>query len=42
VSLADTIRSFKGIMEGEYDDLPEASFSMVGSIEQAIEKAKTL
>ena len=42
VSLADTIRSFKGIMDGEYDELPEASFSMVGSIEQAIEKAKTL
>jgi F-type H+-transporting ATPase subunit beta len=42
VPLADTIRSFKGIMDGEYDDLPEASFSMVGSIEQAIEKAKTL
>ena len=42
VSLADTIRSFKGIMDGEDDDLPEASFSMVGSIEQAIEKAKTL
>jgi len=42
VSLADTIRSFKGILEGEYDDLPEAAFSMVGSIEQAIEKAKTL
>jgi F-type H+-transporting ATPase subunit beta len=42
VSLADTIRSFKGIMDGEYDDLPEAAFSMVGSIEQAIEKAKTL
>ena len=42
VSLADTIRSFKGILDGEYDDLPEAAFSMVGSIEQAIEKAKTL
>tara|TARA_R110002072_G_scaffold1369_7_gene11366 strand:+ start:56716 stop:58092 length:1377 start_codon:yes stop_codon:yes gene_type:complete len=42
VTLADTIRSFKGILEGEYDDLPEAAFSMVGSIEQAIEKAKTL
>jgi F-type H+-transporting ATPase subunit beta len=42
VSLADTIRSFKGILEGEYDDLPEAAFSMVGSIEQAVEKAKTL
>jgi F-type H+-transporting ATPase subunit beta len=42
VSLSDTIRSFKGILEGEYDDLPESAFSMVGSIEQAIEKAKTL
>ena len=42
VSLADTIRSFKGILEGDYDDLPEAAFSMVGSIDQAIEKAKTL
>lgn len=42
VSLEDTIRSFKGILEGEYDDLPEAAFSMVGGIEQAIEKAKKL
>ena len=42
VSLADTIRSFKGILEGEYDELPEAAFSMVGSIDQAVEKAKTL
>ena len=42
VPLADTIRSFKGILEGEYDNLPEAAFSMVGSIEQAVEKAKTL
>ena len=42
VSLADTIRSFKGILEGEYDSLPEAAFSMVGSIEDAVEKAKTL
>ena len=42
VPLADTIRSFKGILEGEYDDLPEGAFSMVGSIEQAVEKAKTL
>jgi F-type H+-transporting ATPase subunit beta len=42
VPLSDTIRSFKGILEGDYDDLPEAAFSMVGSIEQAIEKAKTL
>ncbi len=42
VSLADTIRSFKGILEGEYDSLPEAAFNMVGSIEEAVEKAKTL
>ncbi|MDB4069368.1 F0F1 ATP synthase subunit beta, partial [Pseudomonadales bacterium] len=42
VSLADTIRSFKGILDGEFDDLPEAAFSMVGNIEQAIEKAKRL
>lgn len=42
VSLADTIRSFKGILDGEYDDVPEGAFSMVGSIEQALEKAKTL
>jgi F-type H+-transporting ATPase subunit beta len=42
VSLADTIRSFKGILDGEFDNLPEAAFSMVGNIEQAIEKAKKL
>ena len=42
VPLSDTIRSFKGILEGDYDDLPEAAFSMVGSIEQAMEKAKSL
>ena len=37
VSLADTIRSFKGILDGEYDDLPEAAFSMVGNIDEAVE-----
>ncbi|NQZ07469.1 MAG: F0F1 ATP synthase subunit beta [Algicola sp.] len=42
VSLKDTIRSFKGILEGEYDDLPEQAFYMIGSVEEAIEKAKTL
>jgi F-type H+/Na+-transporting ATPase subunit beta len=42
VPLSDTIRSFKGILDGDYDDLPEGAFSMVGSIEQAVEKAKTL
>ena len=42
VSLADTIKGFKGIVEGAYDDLPEASFYMVGTIEEAVEKAKKL
>lgn len=42
VPLADTIRSFKGILEGECDAMPEAAFSMVGNIEQAVEKAKRL
>jgi len=39
VSLKDTISGFKGILEGEYDDLPEQAFYMVGSIEEAREKA---
>ncbi|MFV2061613.1 MAG: F0F1 ATP synthase subunit beta [Gammaproteobacteria bacterium] len=42
VSLADTIRAFKGILAGEYDDLPEQAFYMVGTIEEVVEKAKTL
>jgi F-type H+-transporting ATPase subunit beta len=42
VSLADTIKGFKGLVEGKYDHLPEAAFYMVGSIEEAIEKAKKL
>ena len=42
VKLEDTIRSFKEILEGKYDDLPEQAFYMVGSIEEAIEKAKNL
>ena len=42
VSLQDTIRSFKGIINGDYDDLPEQAFYMVGSIEEAIERAKAL
>ena len=40
VSLKDTIRAFKGIVEGEYDHLPEQAFYMVGTIEQAVEKAE--
>ncbi len=42
VSLEETIRGFKGIVEGEYDHLPEAAFYMVGNIEEAVEKAKAL
>jgi F-type H+-transporting ATPase subunit beta len=42
VSREDTVRSFKGILEGEYDHLPEQAFYMVGTIEAAIEKAETL
>ncbi len=42
VSLKDTIRAFKGIVAGEYDHLPEQAFYMVGTIEEAVEKAKTL
>jgi len=42
VSLKETISSFKGILSGEYDHLPEQAFYMVGGIEEAIEKAKSL
>ncbi len=42
VKLEDTIRAFKEIVEGKHDDLPEQAFYMVGTIEEAIEKAKTL
>ncbi len=42
VKLEDTIRGFKAIISGEYDDLPEAAFMYVGTIEEAVEKAKTL
>ncbi len=42
VSLEDTIRSFKGLCAGEYDHLPEAAFYMVGTIEDAVEKAQRL
>jgi len=42
VSLADSIAGFKAIVAGEYDHLPEQAFYMVGSIEEAVEKAKTL
>jgi F-type H+-transporting ATPase subunit beta len=42
VSLKDTITGFKGILSGEYDHLPEQAFYMVGSIEQAVEKAEKM
>ena len=42
VQLQDTIKGFKGILEGKYDDIPEQAFYMVGTIEQALEKAKQM
>jgi len=42
VTLKDTIKAFQGIVAGEYDDLPEQAFYMVGKIEEAVEKAKTM
>jgi F-type H+-transporting ATPase subunit beta len=42
VKLEDTIKAFKGIVAGEYDDLPEAAFYMVGTIDEAVTKAKKL
>ncbi len=42
VPIKDTIASFKGILDGDYDDLPEQAFYMVGSIEEVVEKAKEM
>ena len=42
VDIADTVRSFKGILNGEYDDIPEQAFYMVGNIDEVLEKAKAL
>ena len=42
VPLKETIRGFKGILEGKYDDLPEAAFYMVGTIDEAVEKANKM
>lgn len=39
VKVEDTVRGFKEILEGKHDDLPETAFYMVGSIEEAVEKA---
>jgi len=42
VSMKDNIRAFKGIVDGEYDELPEQAFYMVGTIDEALEKSKEL
>jgi F-type H+-transporting ATPase subunit beta len=42
VPLKETIRGFKGIVEGEYDHLPEQAFYMVGTIDEAVEKGKAI
>jgi F-type H+-transporting ATPase subunit beta len=42
VPLQETIRGFRGIVDGEYDNLPEQAFYMLGGIDEAVEKAKTL
>ena len=42
VPLKETIRGFKEIIEGKHDDLPETAFHMVGTIDDAVERAKTL
>src|SRR5579884_3801571 len=42
VNLEDTIKGFKGIVAGDYDDMPESAFYMVGTIEEAIEKARRM
>ena len=42
VELEDTIKGFKALCSGEYDHLPEAAFYMVGTMEEAVEKAKTM
>jgi F-type H+-transporting ATPase subunit beta len=42
VQLEDTIKGFQGLVRGDYDYLPEAAFYMVGTIEEAVEKAQRL
>ncbi len=42
VSIEDTIKGFKGIVAGEYDHLPESAFYMVGTIQEALEKARKM
>ena len=42
MKIEDTVRSFKEIVEGKYDDVPEQAFYMVGTIEEALEKAEKM
>jgi F-type H+-transporting ATPase subunit beta len=42
VKIEDTVRSFREIVEGKYDDIPEQAFYMVGTIEEALEKAEKM
>ena len=42
VKIEDTIKGFKGIIDGKYDDLPESAFLYVGTIEEAVEKAQKM
>jgi len=42
VQVEDTVKSFKAVVDGEYDHLPEAAFYMVGGIDEVVEKAKKL
>jgi len=42
VKIQDTVRGFKEIIEGKHDDVPEQAFYMVGTIEEALEQAKTM
>ena len=42
VQIEDTVKSFKAVVDGEYDHLPESAFYMVGGIDEAVEKAKKL
>jgi F-type H+-transporting ATPase subunit beta len=42
VPLADTVKGFKGIIDGEYDHIPEQAFYMVGTIDEVVEKARSL
>ena len=42
MKVENTVRSFKGLVEGDYDDVPEQAFYMVGTIDEALEKAKEM